>query len=116
MASSTRRNFTVWGLHIPSVVVASLVLFIFLTALAVLPFRTWMSQRSEADQLEAELEKVEEDNIELQRQKELLGTDAEVERRAREDYGYVYPGDEQYVVQPSHPSETTVAAQSAADE
>jgi len=76
-------------------------LAVLLVALAVLPFRTWMNQRHEAEQLEAELELVESQNELLEKQNDLLETPAEVERRAREDYGYVYPGEEQYIVQPA---------------
>lgn len=90
-----------WGFQIPSAVVAGLALVVVLVALAVLPFRTWMNQRQEAERLEAELELVESQNELLEEQNELLETPAEVERRAREDYGYVYPGEEQYIVQPA---------------
>lgn len=101
LSSSSRRSFTVWGKQIPSAVVAGTVLFVVLVALAVLPFRTWMNQRQEAERLESELELVQSQNELLEEQSELLETPAEVERRAREDYGYVYPGEEQYVVQPA---------------
>lgn len=101
LSSAARRSFTVWGRQVPSVVVAGTVLLVVLVALAVLPFRTWMNQRQEAERLDAELELVESQNERLEEENDLLDTPAEVERRAREDYGYVYPGEEQYIIQPA---------------
>ncbi len=101
MSKSEPRSFSILGFQVPSAVVGGAVLFVVLAALAVLPFRTWMSQRQEAERLENELELVESENELLEEEIEQLETPAEVERRAREDYGYVYPGEEQYIVEPA---------------
>lgn len=100
MTSKSRRSFKVGSLQVPSAAVAGAVLVVVLVGLAILPTRTWIKQKEEADNVQAELNQVEADSEALKRQQEQLETPAEVERRARDDYGYVYPGEEQYVVQP----------------
>ena len=105
--SKARRTFKVGRLQVPSVGVAGAVLAIVLVALAILPTRTWINQRQEAERVRAELEQVEAENEALAKQREQLETPAEVERRAREDYGYVYPGEEQYVIEPGEQETST---------
>lgn len=86
-----------------------------LTVLAVLfygvfPTNTWLDQRGELDRTRAELGSLEAANAELAQQVALLGTDAEIERIARADYGLVLPGEEAYVVLPPEPAPATLPA------
>lgn len=71
-----------------------------LAGLAVLPAKTWFSQRSNMDAAEAELARIQAETAELERQVERLGTDAEIELRARRDFDLVYPGEESYQIVP----------------
>lgn len=76
---------------------------IVLAGLAVLPAKTWFSQRSKVEAAEAELGRIEAATLELERQYELLGTDEEIELRARRDFQLVYPGEESYRIVPTGP-------------
>lgn len=67
-----------------------------LAGLAVLPARTWLSQRQDLSEAEDELRQVEADVADLTADLEELQSDAAVERLAREHYDLVYPGDESY--------------------
>ncbi len=67
-----------------------------LAGLAVLPARTWLSQREAMNDARAELQQIEADVDDLEAQLELLQTDDEVERLARQHFDLVYPGDESY--------------------
>lgn len=72
-----------------------------IVGLAVLPARTWMSQRDAMDRTETELHLIEAEVAELDAQLRLLETDAEIERQARENYDLVYPGEESYRILPA---------------
>ena len=74
-----------------------------LVGLAVVPVRTWLSQKDKTQQAEAEISRIEQDVATLERQLEQLQTDAEIERRARGDFDLVYPGEESYRILPSEP-------------
>lgn len=78
------------------IVVALILLAAVLAALAVLPVQTWLTQRNQTADAEAELREVEADVAELQAELDQLQTDAEVERIARENFDLVYPGEESY--------------------
>ena len=71
------------------------------------PTRAWWSQRDEISSFESELGEQDALNAELLDRVEVLGTDAEIERLAREQYGLVRPGDESYVVPPAPTVATT---------
>ncbi len=78
---------------------ASVLLGIFVLAgLAVLPVKTWYVQTERLGDAKQEMLQVEAELKELREKKSLLETDAEIERRARKDFGYVYPGEESYRV------------------
>lgn len=77
-----------------------------LGGLAVLPARTWLTQRQNMHESQAELNQTQADVADLQNQLQLLQTDAEVERLARQNFDLVYPGEESYRVVP--PGPTTV--------
>lgn len=83
-----------------AVVVLSVVV---LAGLAVLPAKTWFSQRDKMQAAEAELSQIEAETAELQRVYERLGTDEEVELRARRDFDLVFPGEESYRIVPVEP-------------
>jgi len=93
-----RRGVLVLGLLGLAVVV---VLFAF-----VYPTRTFLAQRKEVTAAQRRLEVLEESTKALQRDNDRLQSDAEVERRAREDFGMVRPGETPYVLVPA-PSPTT---------
>ncbi|MDH4075408.1 MAG: septum formation initiator family protein [Acidimicrobiia bacterium] len=84
----------------PVAVVLALAVVV-LAGLAVLPARTWWTQRQSLNQSRAELAQVEQDVADLKARQELLQTDAEVERIARQDYDLVYPGEESYRLVPA---------------
>jgi cell division protein FtsB len=76
-----------------------------LVGLGVLPAKTWFSQRSKMRAAEAELARIEAESVDLERRLQVLGTDEEIELRARRDFDLVYPGEESYriVPDPSQP-------------
>jgi len=74
-----------------------------LAGLGVLPAKTWFSQRSKMQAAEAELARIEAESADLERRFELLGTDEEIELRARRDFDLVYPGEESYRIVPVEP-------------
>jgi len=84
----------------PVAVVLALAVVV-LAGLAVLPARTWWTQRQSLNQSRAELAQVEQEVADLKARQELLLTDAEVERIARQDYDLVYPGEESYRLVPA---------------
>jgi len=84
----------------PIVLVVGLALAV-LAGLAVLPARTWLSQRQNMNEADTELEQIEADVAALEDELELLTTDDEVERLARENFDLVYPGEESYRIVPS---------------
>lgn len=65
-------------------------------ALAVLPARTWMGQQDERKGVQSELDEINANVEQLDAMLDLLETDAEIERRARENFDLVYPGEESY--------------------
>lgn len=70
---------------------------------AVLPTTTWLDQREAIAQGEEELVELAEANDVLSERVTALGTEAEIERIAREDHGLVRPGEEAYAVLPPAP-------------
>ena len=81
------------------VIVVGLALAV-LAGLAVLPARTWLSQRQDMADANADLARIEAEVAELSRELELLQTDAEIERLARQHFDLVYPGEESYRIVP----------------
>lgn len=76
--------------------------------LGVVPFRDWLDQRDRTDALRIEVEAVEAVNRGYEERIDALGTDDEVERLAREDYGLIRPDEEAYAVAPSPRSEDEI--------
>ena len=70
----------------------------------VYPTRTYINQRREVNAAERRLEVLKDGTKALEHDSARLQSDAEVERRAREDYGLVRPGETPYVLVPSPPT------------
>lgn len=83
----------------------SVVLVIFLlVALAVtmggiFPFRQIIAQNAQVEDTRNQLTELQTHNAELEEQIATLQTDAGIEKEAREQFGYVLPGEESYEVQ-----------------
>lgn len=80
-----------------------LVVVLFVLAYSVFPTRTWLDQRQDINERRAELSQFQSDNATLQAQVTMLGSEAEIERLAREDHGLVRRGEEAYAVLPAAP-------------
>ena len=83
----------------PIVVVVGLAVAV-LGGLAVLPARTWISQRQDIAGAQAELDRIEAEVAELKVQLEQLRTDEEIEHLARQHFDLVFPGEESYRIVP----------------
>ena len=79
----------------PILLVVALALLV-LAGLAVLPAKTWFSQRQKMAEAHAELARIEAEATALEHELQRLATDEEIERRARQDFDLVYPGEESY--------------------
>jgi cell division protein FtsB len=101
-----RRRVLVRVLIGGMMLVALLFVFVF-------PARTLLAQRQRTDEQRKTLELLEEQSRKLEEESSRLQNDAEVERMAREQYGFVYPGERPFVVVPpsttSPPAPTTSA-------
>jgi cell division protein FtsB len=80
------------------------VLFLF-----VLPGRTYLAQRRSLSAAQTRIHVLSRENTKLDQQVQVLQTDAEIERLAREQYGLVKPGEQAYAILPPKPPPTTVA-------
>jgi len=65
------------------------------------PARTWQEQRRSIAAAHERNAVLDEQSQQLQAQVELLRTDAEIERLAREEYGLVKPGEEAFRILPA---------------
>jgi cell division protein FtsB len=81
----------------PMLLLAGLAL---LAAVAVFPTRTYLDKRAEVASAQARLEQLSVANDAAQAHVDELGTDAEIERIARAEYGLVKAGEESYRVTP----------------
>jgi cell division protein FtsB len=96
-----RRRVLVRVLLGAMVVVALLFVFVF-------PARTLLAQRQQTEKQKKTLELLHEQSRKLAEESRRLQNNAEVERMAREQYGFVFPGEHPYVVVP--PSTTSPPA------
>ena len=96
-----RRRVLVRVLIGAMAVVALLFVFVF-------PARTLLAQRQQTEKQKKTLELLHEQSRKLAEESKRLQNNAEVERMAREQYGFVYPGEKPYVVVP--PSTTSPPA------
>jgi cell division protein FtsB len=83
-----------WGWVLAVVLLGALAL----TVSGILPFRQLLAQQHEIDRSQEQLTALRNENAALAEDIEMLGTDAEIERLAREQYGLVRPGETAYVV------------------
>ena len=101
-----RRRVLVRVLIGAMAIVALLFVFVF-------PARTLLAQRQQTEKQKKTLELLHEQSRKLAEESRRLQNNAEVERMAREQYGFVYPGEHPYVVVPpsttSPPAPTTSA-------
>ena len=67
---------------------------------ALLPIRTYLSQRQELSAAERRVQVLSGQNGELAERVQRLNTDAEIERLAREQYSLVRPGEEAFALLP----------------
>lgn len=68
--------------------------------LSTFPTRTWLDQRREISSARQQQAELTEELATLNARVKALGDPEEIERIAREQYGYVQPGDESYRVLP----------------
>lgn len=83
-----------WGWVLAVVLLGALAL----TVSGILPFRQLVSQQRQIENTQNQLAALESENELLSEDIKMLGTDAEIERIAREQYGLVRPGEVGYVV------------------
>lgn len=74
----------------------------------IFPTRAIIEQRRELDHAEASLAFIEARNADLEARVDALGTDAEIERIAREQYNLGRPGEEVYAILPAPPAPPAV--------
>ena len=74
----------------------------------VFPTRALLDQREAIADADARLAAVDARNHELAQRVDALGTDAEIERIAREQYNLVFPGEEAYGLLPAPPTPPAV--------
>lgn len=72
-----------------------------IVALAVLPARTWWSQRQTLQDARERRSELLYERDQLEAQLAVLSTDAEVERLARANYDLVFPGEESFRILPA---------------
>ncbi len=82
------------------------VICLVILAWGVLPARNYLGQRMEIAELTEKLAQLKVKNEELRNEINLLGTDEEIERRARLQFGLVRPGEEAYAILPAPESST----------
>lgn len=71
-----------------------------LVGLAVVPVRTWLAQQRQMDESRSELARINAEVVDLEQRLDQLQTDDEIERRARQDFDLVFPGEESYRILP----------------
>lgn len=96
-----QRRIVVRVLIAGMILVALLFVFVF-------PARTLLAQRQKTDEQRKTLDLLQQQSRKLEQESRRLQNDAEVERIAREQYGFVYPGERPFVVVP--PSTTAPPA------
>ncbi|MBV8952041.1 MAG: septum formation initiator family protein [Actinobacteria bacterium] len=80
--------------------VAGMFLFVF-------PTRTWWSSRQHVRAAASTLALLEHQNARLQGEIRQLHDDTEIEKLARANFGYVFPGEHPYTAIPAPPTSTT---------
>lgn len=90
-----------------------LVFFLAVMLVGLVPFRQILNQRDAVSGAEDRLEALIDTNERLDAEIEALQTPVEIERRAREDFGLVRPGEVAYIVVPTEPARDEDEAASA---
>jgi cell division protein FtsB len=98
-----RRGRTPWRSRLLLRVVTSTFIVGFLF-IGIFPVRAIIDQRAEIAAAEADLAEVEAANDALEERIDALGTDAEIERIAREQHNLGRPGEEVYAILPAPPA------------
>ena len=86
-----------------------LVFFLAVMLVGLVPFRQILNQREAVAGAEQRLDTLIEANGQLEDEIEALTTPVEIERRAREDFGLVRPGEIAYIVVPTEVDEVEVS-------
>lgn len=68
---------------------------------AIFPTRTWFQQRRDTAAAQTELDQVQAQRAKIKREQARLKTDEEIARRAKEELGYVKPGEEAFAILPA---------------
>lgn len=77
------------------------VLLVGVLLFAVFPTRSWLAQRSETATAQQELDDLKAQSAKVTAEQKKLRTAEEIERRAKEELGYVNPGEELYPILPA---------------
>ena len=97
---SPRRSSVDRTRDMAPVALASCLAAAVLVGLAIVPVRTWLAQQRKMQEARSEIARIETEVGDLEQQLERLQTDSEVERRARQDFDLVFPGEESYRILP----------------
>ncbi len=103
MADRTNKSATSRARELTPILFVVGLSLVVLAGLAVLPAKTWFSQKQQMQEAEERLARIEAESAELDRELDLLATDAEIELRARRDFDLVYPGEESYRIVTEEP-------------
>ena len=80
------------------IVALILIMALAITMVGIFPFRQIIAQHRQVDLTQEKLDALSEENARLEQQVDLLQTDAELERIAREEFGLVRKGEVAYTV------------------
>ena len=106
----SRRQRKRRGSRWASVMFIVLLVSLGLVASGVLPVQQYLERETQVEDARGRLEALQEQNQLLEDDAAALLTDQEIERIAREQYGYVQPGEIGYVVVPTDEADLTVEA------
>ena len=95
-APRRRRRTSRWA----TVMFVVLLISLGLVASGVLPVQQYLERETQVNDAQAALDALREENALLEQEADALLTDQEIERIAREQYGFVQPGEIGYVVIP----------------
>jgi len=98
--AGAKRGRTPLGARLVLPVLAT-VLFVAILVVGVFPTRTYLSQKRSIASASRQLQQLQSSNAALKAEAKRLGTDAEIEQQARQNYDLVKPGEEVYRVLPA---------------
>lgn len=102
-----RRVHTPLGTRLILPVLAT-ALFVGVLVVGVFPTRTYLNQKRSIAHATDQLQQLQQSNAALRAEAKRLGTDAEIEQQARQNYDLVMPGEEVYRVLPAPKTPVTV--------